>query len=228
MKKKEFEAIGKQLMLYLPEFGLNGDLLFIQPIEHVVRGICFNGSIDPRSFYVEVFLQPLFVPSEHIRFNIGWRLRGKAGGPTGWNANSPGLVTELRNELQREALPFLRRIQSPKDLADAASTIHPIQGPGEQKSSEHNSRDPITQQAIAFALARAGDAREACDALDRLVRLVNGNNFWQHEVNRALALKSQLLRDPAAAQRQLDDWEAETVRNLGLEEFWNGGGTMAR
>jgi hypothetical protein len=43
---------------------------------------------------------------------------------------------------------------------------------------------------------------------------------WQREVaDRAHALKSQLVSDPATAQKQFDGWEADTAKNLGLEEF---------
>lgn len=218
MKKKELESIGKRLFPDLLEIAVKGDLLFMRPIEHVLRGICFDGSIDPRSFYVEVFVQPLFVPSQQISFNIGWRLRGKGGGPTSWNADSPSLVTELRSALQSEALPFLRRVESPMEFAVAAGAVHPVNGPMAPQSIDTSS-DPVRQQAVAYAWARAGDIQQADDALSRLIRLANQNLFWKREAAQASMLKSVFLTDPAAAQRQLDAWEEETVKNLGLEEF---------
>lgn len=220
MKKKEFEAIGKRLLPHLPGFAVKGPLLFLQPVGHTLRAICFNGSIDPRSFYVQIFLEPLFVPSEHIGFNIGWRLRGGTGGSSSWNADAPNLIPELIAALGREALPFLSRVHSPRDVAEVASAIHPVKGPIAQETVPYTSGDPIKQQAIAYALARDGDVAEAGEALDRLVNLLHEEVPWQHEIaERARVLKSQLLRDPAAARRQLDVWEAETAKNLGLEEF---------
>ncbi len=129
MKKKEFEAIGKRLLPDLPNFAVKGDLLLIRPLGCALRGVCFNRSIDPRSFYVEIFIQPIFVPSEHIGFNIGWRLRGGSGGSDSWDADVPNLIMALSAGLRREALPFLSRIQSPRDIADAASSVHKIKGP---------------------------------------------------------------------------------------------------
>ena len=226
MKRKELEAIGKLLLPDLPEIAVKGDTLFMRPIGHVLRGICFNGSIDPRSFYVEVFVQPLFVPAQEINLGIGWRLRSKIAGPTSWSADSPSLVTELRNTLQREALPFLRRVQSPMDFAVAVGAVHPVDGPMPPQSIDTSS-NPARQQAVAYAWARAGDIRQAEDALNRLIQLADQNPFWNKEADQAGMLKSVLLTDPAAAQRQLDAWEAETVKNLGLEEFWSGRGAMA-
>ena len=203
MKKKEFETIGKQLLPILPGFVVKGDLLFMRPIGHILRAICFDRSIDPRSFYVEVFVQPFFVPMEYVVFNFGYRLGGNCHS---WNADNPNLIAELRAGLKRDALPFLSQITSVSDFVKMAKS--------------HPSGNPHTPEAIAFALARAGRNKEAIEVLDQLLGQVKLEVLWQREMaDRAKSLKSQLLTDPAAAQRQLDAWEAETVKNLGLEEF---------
>lgn len=220
MKKKEFEAIGKRLLPDLPGFAVKGDLLLLRPLGHTLRGICFNRSIDPRSFYMEIFLQPLFVPFPCIAFSIGWRLRRASGRSDSWSADDPHLIEELRVGLTREAVPFLSRIQTPQDVADAACTVSRFGGTVKQGVMAHASNNARDQEIIAYALARAGEVARACDVLDRLVTTSTAGVPWKCElVDRAAALKSQLLNDPAAAQRQLDAWEAETVRNLGLEEF---------
>jgi hypothetical protein len=224
MTKKEFEAIGKRLLPELPGLAAKGQLLFMRPIGHTLRGIFFDRSIDPKSFYVWIFTKPLFVPAQHIGFNIGWRLRDGPGGSDIWNADVPNLIPELIAGLKREALPFLSRIQKPLDIVEAANSIHPIKGPVAQPANADAPRDPVKQQAIAYSLARAADVKQAGDALDQLIGLLREDISWQCEMaDRARALKAQLVSDPAAAQRQLDAWEAETVKNLGLEEFWDGG-----
>jgi hypothetical protein len=220
VKKKEFEAIGKQLMPELPGFALNGGLLFVRPLEHTLRGIRFDRSIDPRSFYVWIFLMPLCVPNNHLCFNIGWRLRGGVNGSISWNADDPNLIVELLAALKRDALPFLSRIQTPRDLADVAGAIHRVTGPVAERIGSRTSNDPINQEAIGYALARAGDIDEACIALDRLVSILGHENPWEREMaERARSLKALLISDPAAAQLQLDKWESETAENLGLDEF---------
>lgn len=224
MTKKEFEAIGKRLLPELPGFAVKGQLLFMRPIGHTLRGIFFDRSVDPKSFYVWIFTKPLFVPAQHISFNIGWRLRDGSGGSDSWNTDVPNLIPELIAGLKREALPFLSRIQTPLDMVEAAKSIHPIKGPVAQPANADGPRDPIKQQAIAYSLARAADVKQAGDALDQLIGLLREDISWQCEMaDRARELKTQLVSDPAAAQGQLDAWEAETVKNLGLEEFWDGG-----
>ena len=52
----------------------------------------------------------------------------------------------------------------------------------------------------------------------RLARLLDVKVPWQLEMaDRERALKSQLRSDVPSAQKQLEEWEAESVRNLGLE-----------
>lgn len=83
------------------------------------------------------------------------------------------------------------------------------------------SGDPYTLQGIAYALARAGDVDKAITELNQLVQLLETSVKWQQVmIDRALYLSTLLLNDLSAAQKQLDAWEAETVRNLNLEKFW--------
>jgi hypothetical protein len=71
MKKAELSALLKQIQPELPGFKIKGQLLFIDPINHTLRGVWLDHSMDPRAFYVEVFVQPLFIPAEYIHFGFG-------------------------------------------------------------------------------------------------------------------------------------------------------------
>jgi hypothetical protein len=207
MTKKDFEKIGKRLLPQLPGFIAKGDLLFILPLRHTLRGFFFDGSsFDKNLFFVYVFLQPLFVPDTYISLNIGWRVGGESHT---WDINSPDLLTELGLSLKREALPFLLRIESPKEVADAVMALR-------------ISADPYVQQAIAYSFARAKEVSKATAAIDQLFHLLDMKESypWQREMaERAEKLKAQLIADPEDAQHQLDVWESETVKNLKLEKF---------
>ena len=72
MNKKEIINLGNKLLRTLPNFALKGQLLCVQPIDHILRAIFFDTSIDPRKFYVQVFIQPLFIPA-HI-YVLMWDL----------------------------------------------------------------------------------------------------------------------------------------------------------
>lgn len=207
MKNKDFAELAKRLLPDLPGFTVKAPLMFIPPVAHTLRAICFEGSsFDAESFYVNFFFQPLFVPANHLSFTFGNRLR-KAGGGDRWNADVPDIVRELGVALNRDAMPFLSPIKSPRDVAHAATSLRLPQ-------------NPHVQQAIAYALARAGDVDKSVAALDELTRLLDVKVPWQLEMfERASALKSQLLSDASGVQKQLEAWEAESVRNLGLEKF---------
>ncbi len=202
MTAKEFSVIGKELLSYLPGFALKGRLVFIKPIVHTLRAIYFDASgFDRKFFYVNVFLQPLAIRVDHFIFSAGWRL-GKL-----WTADAPDLIPQLRKIIHAEALPFLARAESPQGAAAAAIAL--------QKSE-----DPGVQQVIAYSFARAGEITKASNALDRFVRLLNVTFEGQRKMaDEAMQLRAQLLSRPDEAQRQLDMWEMETVRNLRLEEF---------
>ena len=91
---------------------------------------------------------------------------------------------------------------------------------GSQRQFDNEIPPLYVQEAIAYALARAGDVAQAAMALDQLVGLLDEKVPWQCEMaDRARALKSQMVSNPADVQRQLEAWEAESVHNLGLEVF---------
>ncbi len=207
MKNKDFAELANRLLPDLPGLTVKAPLMFIPPVGETLRGICFEGSsFDKNSFYVNVFFLPLFVPRKHLSFEFGNRIRTASGGDR-WNADAPDIVRELGVALKREALPFLSPIESPRDVAQAATSLRLPQ-------------NPHIQQAIAYALARAGDVDKAVAELDALLAMLDVKVPWQLEMfERANALKSQLLSDEPSAQKQLEAWEAESIRNLSLEKF---------
>jgi hypothetical protein len=206
MKKKEFEAIGKHLLPELPDFAAKGSLVFRTPVQSILQGLCFEGSdFNQKSFYISIFILPLFVPTKFVHFLFGNRLR--INGADRWNANTPGMATQLSATIKREALPWFSHNRLLENIVCLAKA-HP------------NPTDPHVQESIAYMQIRSGDIKQANVSLDQLVSVLRGDVPWQREMaDRAKSLKSQLLTDPTAAQRQLDAWEAETVKNLGLEEF---------
>jgi hypothetical protein len=207
MTNKDFAGLGKQLLPNLTGFSVKGPMTFVCPVKNALRGLCFEGSsFDRESFYVWTFFLPLFVPTRHVSFNFGKRLREPGGGDR-WNADTSNLITDLAAAVKREALPFLSGIESAEDIAKAAAATF-------QKAA-----DPYAQETIAYAWARSGEVARANEELNRLVRLLDLKIPWQREMaERAETLKVKLT-NPTDAQHQLEAWETETLQNLGLEEF---------
>lgn len=203
MTTKEFVLLEKRLLPSFPGFAVKGRLMFIPPVEHTLRGFNFEPSgFNKKALYITSFFLPLCVPKKYLSYEFGNRLKG-----TGWRADMADLETVLTAAMQKE-VPFLNSLQTPSDVLEAI------------KLRVRDSKNPYHHEAAAYVLARIGEVSEAVAALDRLLQLLDLNVGWQRDMaDRARALKSQLVSDPAAAQKQLDVWEAETAKNLGLEEF---------
>jgi len=203
MKNKDFASLAQRLLPNLPGFVVKAPLMFIPPVKHTLRGLCFEShSHEANLFYVWVFFQPLFVPTKHLTLTFGKRISDEP-----WNADASNLIHELGGALKRETLPFLSPIESPHGVAVAAKSLR-------------LSQNPNVQETIAYALARAGDVGKAVAELDILLGMLDVKVPWQLEMaERAKLLKAELLSDAHGAQNLLATWETESARNLGLDKF---------
>lgn len=206
MIKAKLVSLEKRLLPELPGFRVDGRLVFIAPINLLIRGLHFEGSqYNDVSFHVTAFAMPLCVPTNYLYFNFGDRIRQKGGGDR-WSLEMPNLVEELGAAIKLRALPFLSRVDSLLEFVEVA------------KSSPINQR---TLEAIGFTLARAGRITQAIEIFDQLLTMVDTNVAWQRDLAEQVgALKSKLINSPSDAQEQLAAWEAETVQKLGLRESW--------
>lgn len=205
MKKKEFEFLCKKLLPHLPGFACKGCLLYAEPIGHFLRGFCCDGSgFDPDKFAVTVFFLPLYVPTKHIHFNMGHRLKDERGCDKWWNLHDAQVPEELLGSIQRQGLPFLMEVGEPRNVATA---IRQLGG----------NADPYRLEAIAFSLAMADEYVEAQAALDLLVKTLDTNIRWQGEMfERARELEQKLQSSAEIVKLLLAEWERGTIKNLGL------------
>lgn len=206
MKKKELATIAREVASCLKGFTSLSDLIIMVPMSHVLRAICVDRCEEPRDLRAIAFFLPLYVPQEDIGFNLGKHL---GGGCHFWNADMPGLIEDLLRFIEREALPFLG---SPS-LGDAevAEIILKLTS---------KSRNPHGGEAAAYTLVKMQKYRKALKIMDTLLASVDEQVYWQVEIgNRVRLLKNKLLDDPSTAQQQLNDWEEESIRNLGLNSL---------
>lgn len=205
MKKKQFEALCKKLLPDLPGFACKGWLLYAHPVSHILRGFCCDDSgFDPTSFAVSVFVLPLYVPTQHVYFNYGHRLRDERGCANWWNIQEPDSASKLLSSIQREGLPFLDGVRQPSQMVALVERL-----PG--------NTNPHSLEAIAYSLAMANEYVAAQSALDRLVKALDVKIGWQAEMmERAKQLGEKLNIDPQGVKQLLTEWEQATVKNLGL------------
>jgi hypothetical protein len=210
MKEKEFVSLAKRLLPHLPSgFVVKGPMTFICPVEHTLRGICFEGSrFDARAFYVWVFFMPLCVPAECVHFTFGRRLKRDESDDE-WDANMPNLEATLISAIQ-EVVPFLVGLRTMKDVAEA---LRPLTKRG----------NPHCHEAFACSLARAGETNAAIAALDDLLGFLKPTTAWEREIgSRTRLLRNKLANDPETAQSILAEWQAVSIRNLALDDYCKG------
>ena len=207
MRYRDFEALGKGLLPYLPGFVAKGPLTFASPIGVTLRGLCFEGSsFDASSFYIWVFFMPLCVPSDTLNFNQGKRLR--RGGGDRWSADAPDIKVALAKAVQEQAVPFFNLLDTPTKVANV------LRGDVAESPTLH------TRQAYAYVLARIGDTAAALEVLDQLQESVDPSVPWQFKMKeRAALLREKILEGPEATSAQLAMWETETIKNLRLEKY---------
>lgn len=204
MTKKQIEGL---LKTYLPEllgYTVKGDMLYAVPVKHVLKGIVLDRSTGVGSFYAHVFVQPLYVPTNHLVLSLGWRL---GGGSRVWCIDSLEERPQLLRTIKAEGIPFLNKIQGPEDVIWAAASVNK---PG----------DMFIMKALAYSFARIGDVESAIKQLEELIRFI-GTDLkydWQKDTYaKASLMKKLLLENLQKAQQLLDEWERFTARALKLE-----------
>lgn len=204
MKKRQFEAIAKQLLPHLPGYASNGWLIFATPIGHVLRGFGCDGSgFDPEIFTVWVFFLPLYVPTEGLPMSMGERLKDDRRCEKWWNVNDPDLVPDLERRMRRQGLPFLHGVEEPLGLARVI------------RKRYRNTRDPYQLEAMAYSLLMGGEIAQSRETLDKVIALLDPGVGWQKTMReRAASLKTLGRED---ARRQLAEWEARSLENLRRE-----------
>lgn len=205
MKKKQFESIGKQLLPQLPGFVSKGWLLYHEPVGHVLRGFCCDESgFDKAQFTVWAFCLPLYIPTTHVYFRFGARLKDDRGCDIWWNANDPELASNLFACIESQGLPFLSGIDNPRSLIEFSERDPNIQEPGKSET-------------IAYSAIIVGDYELARSAFGRLTDAVDVNIPWQVEIlDRAKQLREALDTGANQAKRLLEQWEQFSANSLGI------------
>lgn len=210
MTTKDLLVIEKRLLPSFPGFVSKGRLMFIEPIEHTLRGFHFDPSgFSKRDFYVNVFFLPLYIPASHLHLTFGHRLRNRSA--QRWSGDQPELEAALRSEMLKEVL-FLAGLKTADDVAKA---LQPF-----AKSNQAGYTNPHSHEALAYSLIRAGQAGKAATVIDSLLGSNDSNGDWEQEIRaRARLIRDKLRESLEEAERQLTVWQSETIHNLGLDAF---------
>jgi hypothetical protein len=214
---------------------LVGRLVVIKPVRHLIRGVFFAAGVDPIIFAPTWFMNFLFKPDAGANDRWGERLYREKGprdfndpavqDPTGiriaqsflpirerrypkswgdWVAYDPVIATEMCEVIEQQALPMLRAVQSIDDFVTftADKTRFPWTYMG---SHVFNERYVFAAQgnfeAALAACSELAASRPTSPATTELLpRLADG--------------------DRRGVAQLLHGWEAESVKRLKLEKFW--------
>ncbi len=209
MTARETEKLLKKLLPRLPGFAVSRRFLFMCPVKHILRGFCFDRSIDPLSFYLYVFIQPLYVPRDSVALSFGERL----GQSWKYQADAEAeLIENLLERISNEGLPMLRGIETPAQVAETVDQV-----------VRTNPDDVHVLRARAYSFVLAGEHENAMNIFDRLQTKLNepdDDRSWVRELLQETQTFRQLLvRSPAAAREKLHEWERYTLTNLRLNKF---------
>jgi len=201
MNKRELAKIAKTLVQELPDLAASNDLLLRTPLGPILRALCLERSgWDPRGFYVWVFFQPLCIPHAHVflsrlapgRRHTHLELRHpRRHHSTAWS-DPPG----------RASLP------GPNPVAARCRAAGETAGTGRfhlPKVHRIRLRERWRQSPSAPRARSSSRGRFPEPVAERDPE--------------AKKLRELLLQDPAAAQHQLQTWEEQTTRTLGLDQF---------
>lgn len=220
MKANQVMRLVKQYILpHLPGFQIKrSSYLYATPVEMILRGFYFQTSyLDRTAFTVWVFVQPLYIPKEHVVLNIGGRLGWLKKDEDIWWQWSPDepeheepTLLNVLEFIQEVGLPFLEQLQTPADLIRRGAKISGVP------------KNCYGQEVIAYSYILTGDYRKAKQLLARLYRELRRDEkdyLWMGEMaDRAELLLETLDRDHREAVRLLHEWRDSTLRNLHLEK----------
>jgi hypothetical protein len=187
----------------LDNFVTRGRVAWMRPVGEIARGVAIDeSSFDPAGFYAWAFFMPLFVPSSHVSFNLGFRLKRRDGSQR-WNANDSTCTTELAAAIATQAVPEL---QSVNDAVSVMSFMH-----------RHGFVDRHT---TLLCYSKLGDIAAAEQALQELLRGLDMSVKWQRELAESMSdVLHKLRHSQAETDRQLQQWSNATAKSLGVEDL---------
>jgi hypothetical protein len=195
-KKMAIRAL-KLLHKSLPALQMGHDLLFVPPVEHILR--CF--SLETRfEMKGEVYLWrvviPLYRPPTCLILNYADRLLGGEKVSV-LEADLDQTVDRLARVISQGELDYLKSIQSPQDFL---------------QKIDWNSLPSSPNYRLDLALTHymAGNVPACLDILEQVVS-AKLSPRWADNVRLARELVEELKVNPVAFRRRIETWEEKNI-----------------
>lgn len=166
MKKQTAGKLVRNLVAGLPGFKASGRLLYLPVNNGMLTGCYFESSdFEQQIILVNYFATIIAYPLEFLVFDLTFRLRDGRGGER-WSLFDEMVASEISDAIKLQALPLIKKLQSPETFAEEICRVDTIQG----------------QRAAAVAFAKAGEKERALGTIVKLSPKLNLGIAWQGEI----------------------------------------------
>jgi hypothetical protein len=208
MRGRDFERLArKHLLPQLPGFRLGRGLIYAEPFDYLLRGMSMDSSAFSREdFYLNCFVQPLYVPAEGLRFPFGFRLRDPRNNHGGWtftDVTEEEVFAGVLAAIKEQCVPIVDNYAHPSTLErwpGAWDGLHMAEG-------------------AAYGLVIEGPRDKAVKWLSRTDELAkrDGRDWALRVGERARLITETLTRSHEDAVSLLRHWADETAVKLRAE-----------
>lgn len=192
------------------DLALIGRLIVIKPIHHLLCGVYVDRSLDPLSFVPTWSVKLLSDLQKSFGFLWGERVRGRSGS---WKTTDPDLSSAMCEAIEQEALAPMRSIKTFDDFIKLTSKL--------RAPRRHLDLYPIARLTVDIA---RGDL-VAAEVICKYLKTKEGKAeyfYMQERYERAVQELGPLVaaNDRVGLANLLHSYEAQSVKNLMLEKYW--------
>jgi hypothetical protein len=200
---KMAERALKVLHRSLPALRMGNHLLFVPPVEHILRCFAFETNLEMKgTAYFWCVVMPLYRPPALLILNYADRLLGGEKVSV-LDSDLGQTVDRLVRVVSQGELDYLKGIQTPQDF------LQKIEWSCLPSS-------PNYRMDLALTHYMSGNVPACLKVLEQVVS-AKLSPRWADSVRLAQELLEELKVDPSALARRIEAWEASNIRWFHLE-----------
>lgn len=206
----QVKQVAQPLLQRNSDLALVGRLIIIKPVHHLLCGVYIDRSLDPLNFVPTWSVILLSDLQTSFGFLWGERVRGRLGT---WKITDPDVSPAMCDAIEQEALAPMRSIKTFDDFIDLTSKLRfPVR---------HVDLYPATRVVVDIARGDLVAAETICKYLN--TKEGKAEYFYmQEKYDRVMQELCPLVatKDRAGLAKLLHGYEAQSVKNLKIEKYW--------
>ena len=220
MKGPVIERLTRDHVLpVLPGFVARRSLVYRRPIDYFLYGLSFDtSSFASARLFVHAFIQPLYAPVDGVVYTYGFRL----GEGDFWDVDEQvpdRTFAAIALAAEREALPFFDKMTGLDRFCELVPKW--VRERPKHLLSAHSLDDPVITEDLGYTEILRGRKDDGVRLLEATI--ASEREAGEDASDERIAHSQQILEAVSnlgleGAQALLEQWRAETIRNLRLEE----------